>query len=169
MRRLFLYAGPPLLAFALAGAFAWALDQPAVRISSAGAGPRSLEDQTRAAVVRDYLAAWHTMDHALQENDPDVLDAEFVGAAREKLAETALEQRTQGFQTLYQDRSHDIQLVFYSPEGLSIELLDRVEYDVEIVDHGKIQGRQHVRARYLAVLSPTEVRWKVRIFQALPE
>jgi len=28
---------------------------------------------------------------------------------------------------------------------------------------------QHVRARYVAVLTPTEVRWKVRVFQAEPE
>jgi hypothetical protein len=47
--------------------------------------------------------------------------------------------------------------------------VDTVEYDVQILDHEKIQTTQHVRARYVAVLTPTEVRWKVRIFQAEPE
>jgi hypothetical protein len=60
-------------------------------------------------------------------------------------------------------------LVFYSPEGLSIQLLDTVEYDVQVLDHGKLQTTQHVRAHYVAVMTPTEVRWKVRIFQAKPE
>jgi hypothetical protein len=72
-------------------------------------------------------------------------------------------------QTRYRDGAHDIQIVFYSPEGLSIQLVDTVEYDVQILDHEKIQATQHVRARYVAVLTPTEVQWKVRVFQAEPE
>jgi hypothetical protein len=52
---------------------------------------------------------------------------------------------------------------------LSMQLLDTVEYDVQITDHNKVRATQHVRSRYVAVLTPTEVRWKVRIFQAEPE
>jgi hypothetical protein len=59
-------------------------------------------------------------------------------------------------------------LVFYSPEGLSIQLLDTVEYDLQVLDHDKLQTTQHIRAQYVAVLTPTEVRWKVRLFQAKP-
>jgi hypothetical protein len=59
--------------------------------------------------------------------------------------------------------------VFYSPEGLSIELADTVDYDVQIVDHDKPLTTQRVRTRYLAILTPSEVRWRVRVLQADPE
>ena len=153
------------LGCAMGAIFALAFDHPEVKVSSS-AGPRILEDQTRTAVVRDYLAAWQTMGRAMQKNDPSLLDAEFVGTAREKLAQTIGEQQKSNLQTHYQDRSHDIKLLFYSPEGLSVQLLDTVEYDVEILHQGKALATQHVRTHYVAVLSPTEVRWKVRIFQS---
>lgn len=156
-----------LVCLAIAAMTASAFDQPNVAVSSS-AGPRTLEDQTKAAVVRDYLAAWQTLDQALQRNNPSVLDSEFVGTAKEQLASTIGEQAKLGLQTRYQDRSHDIHLVFYSPEGLSVQLLDSVEYDVQLLDHDQQITTQHVRARYVAVLTPTEVRWKVRVFQATP-
>lgn len=147
-----------------------AFEQPAIKVASTDSvGPRELETQTKTAVVRDYLAAWQSLSRALDENDAGQLDAEFVGIAKEKLSNTIQEQQKLGLRTLYQDRKHDINLVFYSPEGLSIQLLDEVEYDVQILDHDKLQATQHVRTRYLAVLTPTEVRWKVRIFQAASE
>jgi hypothetical protein len=148
--------------------FALAFDKPSVRVAPSAPGPRTLEDQTRTAVIKDYMASWNTMGQAFEANNPALLDSEFVGSAREKLANTIEDQRKAGIQTLYQDRSHDISLVFYSPEGLSVQLLDTVEYDVKILDHGKEQASQHVRCRYVAVLTPTEVRWKVRIFQSSP-
>ena len=132
-------------------------------------GPRTLEKQTKAAVVRDYLQAWGSFSRAFEQNRADILDADFVGVAREKLEDTIREQAKLGIQTRYRDGAHDIQLVFYSPEGLSLQLVDTVEYDVQILDHEKVLTTQHVRARYVAVLTPTEVRWKVRVFQAEPE
>lgn len=145
-------------------------DQPAVRIEPTDSvGPRTLEKQTKAAVVRDYLEAWRCFGSAFEQNRADLLDADFVGVAKEKLENTIREQKKLAIQTRYRDGVHDLQLVFYSPEGLSIQLLDTVEYDVQILDHEKVQATQHVRARYVAVLTPTEVRWKVRIFQAAPE
>jgi hypothetical protein len=151
-----------------AAIFMSAFEQPEVTVTATSVGPRNLEDQTKSAVVRDYLAAWQSMDRAFQENDPGLLDAEFVGTAKTKLWGTIQEQRDLGLATSYKDRKHDISLVFYSPEGLSIQLLDTVEYDVQILDHDKLQGTQHVRAHYVAVLTPTEVRWKVRVLQAIP-
>jgi hypothetical protein len=116
-------------------------------------------------VVRDYLLAWETMDGALQKNRPDMLDDYFVGKAKEKLADTIREQNNLGIQTTYGNQSHDIQVVFYSPEGLSIEIVDNAGYEVEVRDHGKAVGTQQVQARYVAVLTPTESKWKVRVFQ----
>jgi hypothetical protein len=153
-----------------AAIFVLAADQPSVRVEPTNSvGPRILEKQTETAVIRDYLQAWRSLSGALEKNRADLLDADFVGFAKEKLASTIREQTELGIHTHYQDTAHDLQLTFYSPEGLSIQLVDTVEYDVQIMDHEKAVTTQHVRARYIAVLTPTEVRWKVRIFQAEPE
>lgn len=150
--------------------FVWGSNQPGVRVEPTNSvGPRPLEKQTETAVIRDYLQAWRSLSGALEQNREDLLSADFVGTAKEKLANTVREQAKLGIQTRYRDGAHDIQLVFYSPEGLSIQLVDTVEYDVQILDHEKVQATQHVRARYVAVLTPTEVQWKVRVFQAEPE
>jgi len=105
----------------------------------------------------------------MEQNRPDVLDSTFVGTAKDKLTETIQQQAKLGIHTSYQDRAHDIQIVFYSPEGLSIELTDKVEYDVQIADRGWVKTIQHVSARYVIVLTPAEVRWRVRVFQAVSE
>jgi hypothetical protein len=51
---------------------------------------------------------------------------------------------------------------------LSIELTDNVEYDVQLLDHGRVKTTQHVSARYVIVLTPAEMRWRVRILQGTP-
>jgi hypothetical protein len=141
--------------------------QPSVRVAPMDSvGPRSVEKQTQSSVVRDYLQAWQTLGSAMNQNRVELLDAYFVGIAKEKLTETIREQQQLGIQTTYRGQSHDLQVVFYSPEGLSIQLLDNVEYDVEVRDHGKTVGTQHVQTRYVAVLTPTESMWKVRVFQS---
>jgi hypothetical protein len=108
------------------------------------------------------------MNAALEQNRADLLDADFVGVAKEKLAGTIRQQAALGIRTRYQDRGHDLQIVFYSPDGLSIELKDTAEYDVQLIDHDKSQMKQRVRAHYIVVLTPAEVRWKVRVFQSVP-
>jgi hypothetical protein len=162
---------PVVIAFSvLAALFVGASDQPSVRVEPTDSvGPRTLEKQTETAVVRDYLQAWHSLSGALEQNRVDLLNADFVGTAKEKLSDTIQEQAKLGLQTRYVDKAHDVKLVFYSPEGLSIQLVDTVDYDVQLIDHEKPQITQHVRARYVAVLTPTEVQWKVRVFQAEPE
>jgi hypothetical protein len=145
-------------------------DQPAVRVKPTDSvGPRSLGKQTETVVIRDYLQAWRSMSAALEQNRADLLDPDFIGTAKEKLAGTIREQGKLRIHTRYRDTAHDIQLVFYSPEGLSIQLVDRVDYSVQILDGEAVVTTQHVRACYVAVLTPTEVRWKVRVFQAEPE
>jgi len=139
---------------------------PAVRVDPMDSvGPRPVEAQTRSSIVRDYVAAWQSLNQAMTQNRPDLLDAYFVGQARQKLAETVQAQQNLAIHTTYQDTSHNIRVVFYSPEGLSIQLLDEVEYDVHVRSGGQLLGSSHVRTRYVAVLTPTESRWKVRIFQ----
>jgi hypothetical protein len=141
--------------------------QPVVQVDVARSfGPRQLEDQTKDGVVRDYLKCWRSMSQALEENNAGALDVAFTGIAREKLAGVIGEQAKADITTAYRDRSHHLTFVFYSSEGLSIQLVDDAEYDVELSDHGKAQATQHVKARYVAVLTPTEVSWKVRMLQA---
>jgi len=132
-------------------------------------GPRILEKETRAAVIRDYLASWQRLDAALEQNRAGLLDADFVGIAKDRLAATIAGQAAQGIHTRYEDRSHDIQIVFYSPDGLSIELTDTVEYEIQTSIHNKAQAAQTVRSRFVVVLTPSEVRWRVRVFQAESE
>jgi hypothetical protein len=154
----------------LAALLALGSDQPAVHVEPTDSlGPRPLEKQTEAAVIRDYLQAWRSLSAALGQNRANLLDPDFIGTAKEKLAGTIRDQEKLGIHTRYRDTAHDIQLVFYSPEGLSIQVVDRVDYSVQILDGEAVVTTQQVRARYVAVLTPTEVRWKVRVFQAEPE
>jgi hypothetical protein len=110
-------------------------------------GPRVLEEQTQSAVIRDYLRAWQTVSSAFEQNDAARLDRDFVGTAHDKLAEAVHQQAAAGIHTRYRDKSHDIRIVFYSPEGLSIELTDAVQYDVDVLDHDKVQATKQVSAR----------------------
>jgi hypothetical protein len=141
--------------------------QSSVRVSQTDfQGPRTMEDQTRDAAVRDYLQSWQAMRDAFEQNRPALLDRDFVGLAKDELASTIQQQAQLGIHARYRDHSHDLQLLFYSPEGLSIELADTVEYEVEVFDQNHSQTVQHVHVRYLVVLTPSESRWLVRLFQA---
>lgn len=145
-------------------------DQPAVRVEPPSTqGPRQLQEQTAKAAIQDYIDSWQSMSKALDLNRPDLLDRDFIGSARDKLAATIKDQSAAGIHAVYHDRSHDIQVLFYSPEGLSIELADTVQYDVQLLNRDKVVGNEAVHTRYIVVLTPTEVRWRVRIFQAQNE
>ncbi len=147
-----------------------AAQEPSVRVEPSHLqGPRVLADQTASGVVRDYLEAWKTVGNALSQNRLDLLERDFTGTARDKLRETIQEQSKSGLTTRYQDLSHDLQIVFYSPEGLSIQLIDKVTYSIDVLDQGKVVTSQKVASRYNVVMTPAEVRWRVRIFQADPQ
>ena len=132
-------------------------------------GPRPLQDQTATAVVRDYLESWQSLAAALRQNRADLLNQDFVGTAKDKLTDTIHQQAALGMDTRYQDRVHNIQIVFYSPDGLSVQLVDNVEYDERVVDQKKVLTTQHTHTRYTVVMTPAETRWRVRVFQAEPE
>lgn len=132
-------------------------------------GPRQLQDQTATAVVRDYLESWQSLTAALEKNRADLLDQDFVGTAKDKLTDTMRQQAALGIHTRYQDRAHDIRIVFYAPDGLSVQLIDNVVYDERVVDNKKVLTTQRAHVRYTVVLTPAETRWRVRIFQADPE
>jgi hypothetical protein len=149
---------------------AFGADRASVRVEPTNLqGPRALQSQTQAAAIRDYLQAWDSLTAALGQNRADLLNADFVGTAKDKLTDTVQGQARLGIRTRYQDRSHDLQIVFYSPDGLSIQLIDNAEYDVQVLDHDKAQTAQRVRARYIVVMTPAEIRWRVRVLQSKPE
>jgi hypothetical protein len=132
-------------------------------------GTRPLQEQTATAAVRNYLEAWESLKTALGQNRVDVLDRDYVGTAKDKLSDTVRQQDAAGIRSNYQDLVHDIKIVFYSPEGLSLELTDRVEYEVQVVDHDKSVVTKKMGARYLVVMTPAETRWRVRVLQAVTD
>jgi hypothetical protein len=156
-----------VLSTVFSAASACALGQATVRVEPANLqGPRILADETANAVVKNYIESWKSLRMALEQNRPELLNRDFVGTAHQKLTETIQQQAKLGIKTSYQDRSHDIQIVFYSPEGLSVELVDNVDYDVQVSEKDKVMATQPVHARYVVVMTPTEVSWRVRVFQA---
>ena len=129
-RKLLLIASVWIACLVFAAIFVLAADEPgmddaAVRVEPTNTvGPRTLEKQTETAVVRDYLDAWRSLSAALAGNRADLLDADFVGTAKQKLADTIHEQARLGIETRYRDTAHDLRLTFYSPEGMSLQLLE---------------------------------------------
>ena len=120
----------PLLCFAIlsAGAVSGSTQIPQVRVEPAIPSVSSnIQEQTRDAVIRDYLHSWRTMSAAFEQNRAVLLEAEFVGVAKEKMTDAILQQARLGIRTRYAVRSHDLQLTFFSPEGLSVELTDNIE------------------------------------------
>jgi hypothetical protein len=129
-------------------------------------GSRPLEALTAASVVRDYLESWKAFRTAVDENAPQMLDQDFVGTALTRLNDTIAEQSRLGIHTHYVDRSHRLQIVFYSPDGLSIQIVDHVDYDEQVMQGSTVLATQPVHARYVVVLTPSQTRWQVRVFQA---
>ena len=155
----------PLL-FSLMLSFPVFAVEPTVTVKpSQTQGSRIVEKQTEAAVIRDYLQAWKTLDVALDGDRADQLDAYFVGTALSKLSSVVADQTKAGIHTHYIERTHALQIIFYSPEGLSIQLADDAEYEEQVFEGTKLLASKVVRRRYLAVLTPSEVRWRVRILQ----
>ena len=71
---------------------------------------------------------------------PDLLDADFVGTARDKLAGAIQEQARLGCAPAIRIVRTIFKIMFYSPDGLSVQLVDNVEYDVQILDHDKVRA-----------------------------
>lgn len=156
------------LSFTLALSLTCWAQEPSVQVRPPDLhGSRQLDPNgvTEKAVVRDYLESWQSLRKALDSNQASLLSPDFVGTAHDKLAEVVAQQAKIGIHTHYIDRAHDLQIVFYSPEGLSIELIDNVTYDEQVMQGGTVLATQPIHTRYLAVLTPTDVRWTVRILQ----
>jgi len=136
-----------------------------VELNAENLGPRSIEDLTEKSITRDYGLAWQTMAAALRENRRELLDGYFTGIAKATLAEQIADQKNSGIRVRYTDQGHKLEAVFYSPSGDAMQLRDRAQLEVEIVDGDKVVQREDVTLNYLVLMTPGADRWLVRDLQ----
>jgi hypothetical protein len=138
-----------------------------VHFNADNIGPRSIEDLTSKSIPRDYGLAWQSMEKALDENRPDLLDAYFTGFAKEDLNKRVKSQIRSGMHVRYQDRGHHLEGIFYAPAGDAMELRDRAQYDIQVYDGGKVIYEEPVDAQYIVLMTPGADRWLVRKLQTI--
>jgi hypothetical protein len=156
-----------LLGFAAYHLRATADDElPHVEFNADNVGPRPIEDLTSKSVPRDYALAWQTMEQALEQNNAGLLDAYFTGIEKQDITDRINSQVSTGTQTKFTDRGHRLEAVFYSPAGDAMELRDRAQIDVQVLDGGKVIYDQPRTAEYLVLMTPGADRWLVRQIQA---
>jgi hypothetical protein len=131
--------------------------------------PRTVEDLTERSVVRDYSAAWETLDSALSSNSSGLLDAYFVGPAKTELANAIIHQEKTGIRSHYLKQNHKLEAVFYSPEGDVMELHDTAQYDLHLIADGKTIQDEQVVLHYVVLMTPAADRWVIRQLQAVPQ
>lgn len=139
-----------------------------IEFNDEGAGPREIEDTTQTAIPRDYATAWNALETALSQNRADVLDTGFVGFARERLAQRIADQKSSGIRVRYVDKGHKLNAVFYSPEGSTMEVRDTAQYEMQVLDGDTVISSQPVTQNYVALMTVTEDRWKVRVLEQVP-
>jgi hypothetical protein len=145
------------------------LPLPAIQLNAEGNAGRTVEEQTKKSVARDYARAWRTLAEAMEQNRADLIDSDFIGIAEEKFAGAVADQAKAGLRTRYIDHGHKLDVLFYSPEGLSIELRDTAQLERQVLEGDKVIHSDNLTRHYIALMTPTEVRWKVRLLQEVPE
>ena len=154
-------AAAPLLLSAAETGFAVVLD-------ASQSQPRHVEETTMASVQRDYGHAWHSMAAAMEENKVALLGSDFVGLAKEQLSQAIAEQGKSGLKRRYIDHGHQVRVVFYSPDGSAMELQDTVRLEIQLLDGGKVVFSDQGTFHYLALMTPAENSWKVRLLESVP-
>jgi len=140
---------------------------PKVQLNSAKAAPRAVESLTEERILRDYRTAWTSMSRALELNTLDPLEGPFAGEAKKWLGETVASQRHSGVSQRYLEQTHKLEAVFYAPEGDVIELHDTAEYQMQLLDGGKIIHDQRVVVHYVVLMTPGADRWVLRHLQSV--
>ena len=139
-----------------------------VTLKSDGAQPREVEDTTEKAIVRDYSTAWRSIESGLANDDPNALDEGLVGFAREQFAAAIDQQKKTGLKVRYTDGGHQLEAVFYSPDGSAMQLRDTAKLSREILDGSKVIHRDDITAHYIAIMTVAEDRWKLRSIEEVP-
>lgn len=140
---------------------------PHVEFNADNIGPRQIEDLTTKSVPRDYGFAWQTMEQALDENRPGLLDGYFTGLAKQDLSDRVKLQAKSGMRTRYQDRGHKLEAIFYAPAGDAMQLRDRAQFDLQVLDGDKVIYEEPAHAEYIVLMTPGADRWMVRQMQAI--
>ena len=130
-------------------------------------GPRQIEELTGKSIPRDYALAWQTMTQALEYNRTDVLDGYFTGLEKDELTQRVKSQIKSGLLTRYQDRGHKLEAIFYAPAGDAMELRDRAQLDIQVLDGDKVIYEEPVKVEYVVIMTPGADRWLVRQLQAV--
>lgn len=162
IRRVLVVSALLLFAFAC---MAQEPELPNVKLDASHATGKTVEDLTGQALARDYAKAWSTLAVAFDKNESDLIDRDFVGVAADKFSSGIAEQAKSGLHERYIDRGHRVDVLFYSPDGTSVELRDTAQVEVQYMDGDKVLHSDNGTRTYVAVMTPTEVRWKVRVLQ----
>lgn len=141
---------------------------PRVELNADNIGPRQIEDLTSQSVPRDYAFAWQTMEQALDENRGSLLDGYFTGLAKQDLKSRVESQIKSGLHTRYEDQGHKLDAVFYAPAGDAMELHDRAQLNMQVLDGSKVIYDEPLTIEYVVVMTPGADRWLVRQIQAIP-
>jgi hypothetical protein len=120
-------------------------------------------------VARDYAAAWKSFSQALEQNRADLLNANFVGVAREKIGQVIADQQKNGLRSRYIDRGHNAQVIFYSVDGSSMQIRDTAQFEIQLLDGEKVVSSETATINYVALLTPAENSWRVRVLEAVPQ
>jgi hypothetical protein len=131
--------------------------------------PRTVEELTERAILRDYRFAWTSLAQALELNIPDPLEGPFAGDAKRWLKQTVASQQQSGVNQKYVGQTHHVEAVFYAPEGDVMELHDTVEYQLQVSDGGKVIHDDHAVVHYVVLMTPAADRWVIRQLQAIPQ
>jgi hypothetical protein len=140
-----------------------------VQLDIKRAGPRAIESLTERGILRDYRFAWTSMAQALESNTVDPLEGAFAGDAKQWLRQTVAGQQHSGLSQRFAGQSHQLEAVFYAPEGDVMELHDTAQYQLQILDGNKVVHDEHVVVHYVVLMTPGADRWVVRQLQAVPQ
>jgi hypothetical protein len=138
-----------------------------VRLDASKAAPREVEEQTSRRILADYRFAWTNLAEALEANTADPVRGLFVGTAQKWLTDTIASQRQAGLTMKYFNQNHNLDAVFYAPEGDVMELHDTAEYQMQVFDGGKLIYEQPIVMHYVVLMTPGADRWVIREIQSV--
>ena len=139
-----------------------------VQLTTDNTQPRQVEDTTQTSVLRDYKGAWQALGGAMEQNRADLLDASFVGFARDHFAQAIAEQKQNGLRRRYVDHGHKVEAVFYSYDGSALQLKDTASVEIQLMDGDKVVATEPGTIHYMVLMTPAENSWKIRDLEAVP-
>ena len=142
---------------------------PKVTLSAESLGPRPIERCTGEVVTHDYAQAWQVLAVCLNANRSDLLDDYFTGEAKRRLTQRIADQKRTGVRTRFLDRGHGVKAVFYSADGGEMQLEDKAQMEVDVLDGDKLIYSATTTQNYLVLMTPGSDRWYVRFLESVSE